>query len=265
MDEKIKRDELNIFGLEISASCYLFLDENWKHENVCDPFSRLYFIRKGKGFLKCGEEIVEMTGGNVYLVPANCNFSYGCEKLEKLYFHISVSTIEKYDLLSRANRICSLPFSEEEFCLLLKYYSSDNYFELLKLKMILCQTVIDCYDKYAFQKVQIKEYSDTVKKIMTYIQRNAKINLSVSDISKKIFISESKIRQSFKEETGVTVGKYIDDLVFFKAKKMLGKKSISIRDISIRLGFCDQFYFSRRFKEIYNITPSEYRKEITGI
>lgn len=265
MIEKIRTDKLNMFEMEISASCYVFLDERWKHNNACAPFSRLYYIRNGKGFLKYDDKVIEMKGGNVYLIPANCKFSYGCENIEKLYFHISVLTVEKYDLLSGVNKICELPFPEQEFSHLLDCYASDNYFDFLKLKMIIYKTVIDCCEKYGFKKVLVKEYSETVKKIMTYIQHNAKINLSVSELSKNLFISESKIRKIFKEETGVTVGRYIDDLVFLKAKRLLSKKENSIRDISLKLGFCDQFYFSRRFKEKYNKTPSEYRKEINRL
>lgn len=262
MIENMKNDELNMFEIEIGSSRHVFLDERWKCSNACDSFSRLYYIRSGKGFLKYNGKTVEMKGGNVYLIPANCEFSYGCESLEKLYFHISILTVEKYDLLSGVNRICELPFSKQEFSKLLDCYVSDNYFDFLTLKMIIYKTVIDCCKKYGFKKVLVKEYSETVERIMTYIQKNAKINLSVSKISKSLFISESKIRKIFKEETGVTVGRYVDDLIFLKAKRLLGQKEYSIRDISLKLGFCDQFYFSRRFKEKYGKTPSEYRKEL---
>lgn len=92
-----------------------------------------------------------------------------------------------------------------------------------------------------------------------------RLNLSLQEISDALFVSASKIRTDFKKEMGVTIGKYKEDLVFLKAKNLLGMKNVSLKDISDTLGFCDRFYFSRRFKERYKKTPSQYRKEISII
>jgi len=265
MYEKFKRKDLNIISLDIGANAYVFLNEHWKYDNACDPFSRLYFVRKGKGFLKSDEGEIELKGGYVYLIPANYVFSYGCESLEKIYFHVSVSTLEKYDVMTSVKKICAIPFGEDEFNILLDCYLSDNYFDLMKLKKIIYETILKCEKKYKFEKRDIREYSETVNKIMTFIHENGKINLSVADISKKLFISESKVRNDFKRETGKNIGEYIDEYVFVKAKKMLGREENSIKDVSVELGFCDQFYFSRRFKQRYGQTPSEYKKEIHNL
>ena len=48
--------------------------------------------------------------------------------------------------------------------------------------------------------------------------------------------------------------------VFIQAKKLLANEQLSIAEISTRLGFCDQFYFSRRFKQKFGETPSSFRK-----
>lgn len=252
---------LNNLEMEITDSAAVILDKSWNSLNVCDPFSRLYYIKSGNGYLKQGEKIIELKSGNIYLIPASTTFSYGCEYLEKIFFHISITKTEKYDLLSDIKTILSLPFSENEYNAMKKLYLSDNYIDKLTLKTIIYKTLSDFADKYHFSNVPIKAYSEHVKRTMNYIHKHTKINLSVKDISKQLFISESKIRKTFKEEVGVTVGEYIDDLVFIKAKKLLKKKYILIGEISEKLGFCDQFYFSRRFKEKFGKTPSEYRKE----
>lgn len=261
MNKKPEVDAINTLKMDIGQSDYVFLGPEWEHKDVCDPFSRLYFIRNGHGFLKTEEETVTLTGGYVYLVPAGCKFSYGCDNLEKLYFHVSITTVEKYDLLSDVGKIYVLPFCEDEFNELLTCYLSGDYMGLLKLKMLLHKTILAFAETYGFEKPPVKQYSELVERVISYIQRNTKISLSVAMISKHFFVSESKIRNAFKEEMGIPIGKYIDDLVFFKARQLLAKK-ISIGEISQQLGFCDQFYFSRRFKEKYNQSPAEFRKEI---
>lgn len=252
----------NTLKAEITDSGIAVLDETWNCENVCDPFSRLYYVTKGKGFLKSEESTVEMTAGNVYLVPAFFTFSYGCEEMEKLYFHVSITKTDKYDLLSGINKVLQLPYGKEKTKSLIKLYNAKDYLSFLTLKNAVFNTITDFSKIYTFPKTEVKDYSETVKKTIRYIHKNAKINLSVKEISKNLFISESTIRKYFKAEVGVTVGEYIDDIVFFKAKELLKSKNILIGEISERLGFCDQFYFSRRFKERYEKTPTVYRREI---
>jgi AraC-like DNA-binding protein len=49
--------------------------------------------------------------------------------------------------------------------------------------------------------------------------------------------------------------------VLFKAEEMLIKSNLSILEISEMFGFYDQFYFSRRFKERFGISPLKYRNQ----
>ena len=261
MNEKKIAPEKNTLDMEIIESGYTILDERWNRENECNPFSRLYFVKRGNGYLREGEKEIMLSGGYVYLIPADCEFSYGCSELEKIYFHISLTTAEKYELFSGLKKVYSLPFSNTEFEELFKCYFSEDYMDFLKLKAILYNVAAALSKEYGFSPKPIKKYSETVEKTMRFIQENVRINLSVKDVSKELFISESKIRKAFSEETGRTIGSYIDDLVFAQAKKRLVRERTPIKEISRELGFCDQFYFSRSFKKRLGKTPSDYRNE----
>ena len=133
---------------------------------------------------------------------------------------------------------------------------------MLKVKNFLYMTVTAFFEKFRLPAMPYNVYSPLVKNTMKYIRKNTTISLTTEGIAKEMFVSPSKLRNTFKAETGITLGGYIDDMVFFRAKKLLGSKKFSVGDISTKLGFCDQFYFSRRFKEKYGKTPSKYRKEL---
>ena len=90
--------------------------------------------------------------------------------------------------------------------------------------------------------------------------KNLKINLKATEIAEYLFISESKLRNIFKKEMNMPIGQYIEDMVFIKAKKLLGDKHHSIDEISAQLGFYDRFHFSRRFKQKFNQSPGEFKK-----
>jgi len=259
---KLETEIANVLKLEIHHGSYVELDSTWKYENVCNDFSRLYFIHDGDGYIDFKGERIPLKKGYVYLIPSGCEFSYGCTYLSKLFFHITLTAMENYDLLTNVNRICWIPFSQETYDALLRCRASSDYLVILKMKVLLQETLLACAEKYRFAPFLVKQYSELVSNTIKYIQSHVGMNLYASEISKALFVSESKIRKAFKEETGETLGKYIDDRIFFRAKQLLAKKHITIGEISQNLGFCDQFYFSRRFKEKFGKTPSEFRREL---
>ena len=53
----------------------------------------------------------------------------------------------------------------------------------------------------------------------------------------------------------------IDDLILTRAAQMIVEEQFSLNAISNRFGFCDQFYFSRKFKAKFGVTPSEYKRQ----
>ncbi len=251
---------MNILKLDIILTNYRSLDKSWRRDNFTDPHSRLYFIRSGNGWISYNNKTVKLEAGKVYLVPSHLELSYGCTHLEKIFFHIIVRGFEKTDILSSFKDIYSLPFSEEDFHELLSLTESNDYIGVMKLKKFLYSTIIDFFDNYFADDLIVKNYSETVKKIMLYVQSNLSMSLTTAEIAKNLFLSKTTVATIFKKETGFTIGEYIDKLIFTKVSYLLVNDSISIREISQQFGFCDAHYLSRRFKEKYSISPLEFRK-----
>ena len=91
-----------------------------------------------------------------------------------------------------------------------------------------------------------------------YIRENLSVKISVKELADRLYISESILAKKFRKEVGITLGKYIDKMVFYEAEKLIMQGDLTIGQISEKLGFCDQFYFSRKFKERYQETPQSY-------
>jgi AraC-like DNA-binding protein len=261
MRESLLLEALRETNLNIDRALFVKLDNKWNFKSTGAAHTRLYFITKGSGFLKTDTQYIEMTEGNVYFIPANCSFSCGCEYMEKVFFHINISTMEKYDLFFGTDQIFSLSYPRERADDLKTLLISENYVDLIRIKNILLETIIEFCEKYSMSKGDIRIFSPLIQSLITYIDENTIINLTVADISKALFISESKIRNAFKQEMGMTIGRYIDDMVFIKAKRLLSNPENTIASVSSELGFCDQFYFSRRFKEKFNITPTRFKMQ----
>ena len=102
--------------------------------------------------------------------------------------------------------------------------------------------------------------SGTVNAAINYIRQNLSANLKVEDVASAVFVSRQKLNDLFKSEIGQQASVYIDELVMSEAHTMIQYTDMSIGEISDKLGFTDQFYFSRKFKKFYGITPSKLHK-----
>ena len=63
----------------------------------------------------------------------------------------------------------------------------------------------------------------------------------------------------FKKHLGVSPKKYINGMKILQAKQYLCRFDLSIKEIAYKLGFKDEKYFMKLFKEYENLTPSTYR------
>ena len=261
MKESALLEAVRNTNLNIERAMFVKLDNRWNFKTLGNSSARLYFVTAGGGFLHTDDQYIEMTAGNVYFLPPGCRFSCGCEYMEKVFFHINLSTVEKYDLHFGTEKIYSMPYPIEKIEEMKSLLKSETYIDILKLKNIVTETVVAFCESFSVGQGTVKVYSPLVQSIISYVEENLSIKLTVSDIARELFISESKIRNTFKDEMNIPLGRYVDDMVFTKAKKMLSTHSLSVAAVSAELGFCDQFYFSRRFKEKFNRTPSKFKSE----
>lgn len=250
----------NDINININKVCHAIAHEGWQLDKIRNPYSRIYFVKEGAGTISYNDHKVPFQGGMIYMIPAELEFSLESSYFEKIYVHLSVLTLEKYDIFAGLDTIYTLPCSEEEYETLYGYLASQNYYDKVKLKMHLLSVFARIQETYSLPASPIHQYSELVQKILECIQENLSLKLRVCDISAELFVSESKIRDAFRKEMGIPIGKYIDDMVFTKARQLLTVSSISISKISTMLGFCDQFYFSRQFSKKFGVAPSQFRK-----
>jgi len=247
--------------LAITRSDYTQLSSHWRDSDAYLSSTRLYFIESGKGYLEVAGSTIPLEPGYVYLIPSHLHFGYGCSGLKKLYFHIRITSAEQIDLLSGIGRVLRLPYEPETLQALLSCYKSTDMYGLLQLQALLQQVICRFAEAYSLPQTPIKTYSEAVRQAIAYIHTAPSLKHTGKSIASQLFISESKLRNAFKKELGITIGDYIDLCVFRHAKLLL-QSSFSLEQISNQLGFCDQFYFSRRFKQRYQITPSQYRRQL---
>lgn len=237
------------------------LDESWCGENMVLPFNRLYLVEEGSGMLDIGYGAVEMKPGMAYLVPAGAPLRYRCHGyMKKIYLHFHLLGPDMYDLMEGSAHIGVVPFPEDLPQKLRAWGAGSSAADSLKIRKAFYDLLDLFLPQFAFDQKLLPNYSEHVKSTIGFIQENLSASLRVEDLAKRLFISRSGLSALFRREVGVSIGKYIDDQLMMAALLRISRTNDSIQTISRELGFTDQCYFARRFKQVHGVTPTEHRR-----
>ena len=103
--------------------------------------------------------------------------------------------------------------------------------------------------------------SDHFSRIIEYIHQHYKKELTAAMMAKQYHLNPSYFSQLFKKNTNTTFTDYITRLRIEEACRLLSSSEDKIGDIVEQVGFNDYFYFSRLFKRIKGMSPTEYRQQ----
>lgn len=98
-----------------------------------------------------------------------------------------------------------------------------------------------------------------VNKMLQYLHVNIENYFSVKTLCQHLHISKAYASAAFKKRMGLTIMQYAKKIKIDRAKTLLLNSTDSILEISNLLGFYDQSHFSRTFKSLEGVAPSEFR------
>lgn len=98
-----------------------------------------------------------------------------------------------------------------------------------------------------------------LKEIIKYISENIEEKLSRQILAKKLSLSPGYLSYLFRENLNITVADYINKMKIKAAFELLTQRGLRVNEVADKLGYCDQFYFSKIFKKIMGYSPSEHK------
>lgn len=107
---------------------------------------------------------------------------------------------------------------------------------------------------------QTKERFDRVWEALRYMLDNHRSKISLSEIAKFVYVSNSYLSHCIKRETGHGFEYWLNLFRAESAARLLVSTNMNISDISSTCGFSDPKYLVRYFKNYFSVIPSEYRK-----
>lgn len=237
------------------------VDTRWQGKVHSPCYSRLFYIFSGRCCITVNDtEDVFLEEGNWYLLPAGLSFDFSCDgNMDHLYFHFSLCDIDGIDLFHQCSEICEVKADARDLSFFSNGLDCRSVYESLRIRQRVYEILLDLVDKHDVE-LNTRNLSPCVLEAIHHIRQNLSVSLTTKAIAEHCMISPSTLNKHFRSELMMSVGEYIDNLVFAEASRLLRESNLLIVQISERLGFSDQFYFSRRFAEKMGSSPKMYRK-----
>lgn len=101
-----------------------------------------------------------------------------------------------------------------------------------------------------------------LENVFSYVEQNYCSDITLGEISSVANFSEYYFTRFFKEATGMTFGKYINNYRVEKAAQLLRNTDDPITEVVFKSGFGSIKTFNRVFKQAKGCSPSSYKKTI---
>ena len=104
-----------------------------------------------------------------------------------------------------------------------------------------------------------KQNVSVVQQMVKYLNENIAEEINLQMLAEEFHMNASYVSQYFKKETGMNLSTYLSRIRIQKAEHLLRTTEKSINEIAEQVGFRDYRFFSRTFKQVTGLTPSQFR------
>lgn len=255
-----------ICNYDITVNNIVCLDQYWSQSK--NSYSYMDTPRQNHGFLYVVEGvavysdkkgcIIQATAGDVLYLPKG---SYYLMKAEKAPAKTMLINFFLFDNCGNELFLAEKPIRikcgagdavAELFCKLCRVFSSSSN------QLVIKADFFELFRLLAAQNV-MRENISPVMTALDHINENLDRNIKIPFLAELCAMSESSFRREFTKLLSMSPKKYIMEQKINKAKQMLLCDELPIKEIWLKLGFCDLAHFCKIFKEAVGVTPAQYK------
>lgn len=232
----------------------------------------IHYITSGKGFFTCGSQTFSLNQHDIFMIRPSQISSYETDSdfpLSFSWFAIAGEKAEQHVSMLGFFEDCpvrKLPprYSiDEHIHLLVEHLNSPGYHSEFEIQSILYSIMSNMEQAYS-HSTHYRKNSQTVtfvhvKRAKSYIKCNYIYPITVTDVAKHVGLERSYLSKIFHQCTGNTLQKYLLNVRIQRSKFLLERTDYTIKEISFSVGITDEYYFSRIFRQVTGIPPSQYR------
>lgn len=224
------------------------------------------YVVEGKGSLTVNGKDFTLKEGDVYILPAESTHSYRADPerpYRKIWCNFYSDTFAKIQADYRLSEryVFHAPECEEDFLRLLEIGTigsrlNDN--EWWKIASVLMNVLnkIAAHEYHPEGSIVIAAHAKELLDDAVFS------NITVEELAKQLFVSKTILTREFRLMYGMSPYHYYLNKKLSQAKLMLHNSNLSVKEISDKLCFSDEHYFSGLFKKKVGVSPSDFRKTL---
>ncbi|MBQ8518680.1 MAG: AraC family transcriptional regulator [Agathobacter sp.] len=239
----------------------------------------IIFVKKGRVSISIQEEVFHAKPGDLFFVNSGELHFMESDDMSVEYYTIlfplefisfqSEDTIEKEVFLPLRQKQLLFPTVPEEQkeqliqwieqMILVNEEKLAGY--QLRTRILLLELVDFLLKEECFKTVDYANASSLQRDLIVFVQKHYTEKISLSMLAQEFHLSEKYVSWYFKEHFSISFMQYVVHLRMSKAKDMLVTTDLPITEVALSCGYPSVNLFIRNFKEMYNVTPLQYRKK----
>lgn len=237
----------------------------------------MFYVLRGNLDIKIDDKMYKMQSGDIVLINANKRHTViGNEELLGARFEIDFHLLAEYmgsmQLLFWCNTVADRNHAYSNLRRLLdriltRYFEKDDK-SALYLNALYFETLYVLTSNFLVKaddvRLNLEDSQDRmrIRQIQNYVQANYQSQISLNDLADRLYLSNAYLSKYIKKNLGMTFMKYLNNVRLFHAVDELMYSDKNLTYIAYDNGFPTSASFTKAFREIYNESPSEYRKKI---
>lgn len=227
----------------------------------------LLIVTGGSGQLNLEDQTVTLSTDKCYLISPRTPYKTINQETTLYYYLITFTAIhtaeppERYtgELLSGRRELIVHPFTKvirlaEE---LLVFRNSFDDVQLYKQQLKFQELLLVLFE-HNYPSEQLPGPAESVEKTIQFLHTHYAENITVKQLAELAGISLWQYTPIFQKLTGKKPLDYLTELRINHSKQFLMESAEPLREIARLVGFSDEYYFSRRFRQKTGIAPGKY-------
>ncbi|HHV44145.1 MAG TPA: AraC family transcriptional regulator [Firmicutes bacterium] len=150
----------------------------------------------------------------------------------------------------------------EKTCDLLMFaYQHEDEHRPLRIQALMVHLLTLLYECYRAEGPRAHAFSDCVAQAIRLVNENYCYEVGLTDAAKALHISKYHLSRTFRAETGINFSDYLIYRRMQVAKQLLADEESTIADVARAVGLTPT-YFSRLFRRVVHMSPSQYRNKV---
>ncbi|MCC8101392.1 MAG: AraC family transcriptional regulator [Clostridiales bacterium] len=235
-----------------------------------------HYLNRGQVIFHKPNEFHTMTAA-AKSAPNIVVVSFVCHSQAMSFFHHQVLTLSDSErsllglLVAEARRCIATPLDDPYLQKMEK--RPDSMFGAQQMvRLYLEQFLISLIRRYTIPPLSVvvppsdtQQPSENYNKILFYLEEHIRETVTVQQICHDNLIGRSQLQTLFRKQNGCGVMQFFTRMKIEYAKQLIRENQMNFTQISDFLGYSSVHYFSRQFKSISKMTPSEYSSSIEAL